>query len=361
MNKSIIPDVMQGVIFISGRRGYGKSWLASQVDAPNNVLFLDYDNKGEGIHNGLHFANYYNVSSMAAGGGSIAIYNTTIKLIASIEKDQYTTVILDNISQLEIALRVEAMRDIKGYAKEFGLNEKNIIDGKMGGVSTVVNPLVNNRICSPLYAKGIKVIVATSQATQAWSVNGPIRNKWNAKGADRWQDLSVLTLMLVPGDFPPTPSAIVQKEALGKITYNYETEEFNPQRYLPLRLPRATFGEIREYLKTPADLKNPKPGEIPTDAEMAAYSENFSQEQLGMIKLQMETENLIMRESLNSGSQPGSLLGQASPIMDINPELIEQAKILYASTPTLVISDLIEKLNISMPMARRILKTISEE
>ena len=38
---------------------------------------------------------------------------------------------------------------------------------------------------------------------------------------------------------------------------------------LPLRLPQCTWPAIREYMRHPADLRNPKPGERPSDKELS--------------------------------------------------------------------------------------------
>jgi hypothetical protein len=38
---------------------------------------------------------------------------------------------------------------------------------------------------------------------------------------------------------------------------------------LPLRLPKATWPAIREYMRHPADLAHPKAGEMPTDAQLS--------------------------------------------------------------------------------------------
>ena len=288
--KSILPAEVRGVVFLTGPRGVGKTFLAATADAPSNVLFLDYENKGRGIHNKLNFGKYVAVTEEASGKGPLGIWSKTAEVIEGIQPDQYTVAILDNVSPLEIALNAEALRGAATYSKEFGLNYKNVTEGRFGGTKSIVNFLITDKVCAPLHKKGVQLIIVTSHISAKWALGGPVPGKFSIKGADRWQELSIMTLVLIPGENAPVPSAIVQKEQLGSIMYDPETGEFDIKRRLPLRLPKATWSAIRKYLREPADLRDPAPGELPTKVESDPYSEDLSKEQISIMIAQMEAD-----------------------------------------------------------------------
>jgi len=288
MAKSILPTDMRGVAFVTGRRGVGKTYFVSQLDNPANVAFFAFEQKAEGVDEQLHFGKFFPITELASGKGPLGMWQEIEKAIANLEQDRYTVVVFDNVSPLELALQAEANRNAQQYAKDFGLNLKNVQEGRFGGLKAIVNFLVTERVCGPLHAKGVKLIAVTAHTSARWAISGPIPNKYNVKGADRWQELSMLTLILVPGEFAPIPAALVQKEQLGSITWDEEKQDFAILRRLPLRMPKATVVELRRYLAEPADLLHPKPGETPTYGESDPYSEDLSKEQLNMMVKMME-------------------------------------------------------------------------
>jgi len=302
--QSILPGEMRGVAFFSGYRGIGKSFLAAQADLPKNIVFLDYENKGEGIDSQLSFGMYRAITQEAAdrGLGPLGVSQITTEIINQLPEDEYTVLVLDNISPLELGLNAEAARNAESYAKQYGLNYKNIVAGRFGGTKSIVNFLIGDKICSPAHSKGIRLVIATSHIKPRWGAAGPIPNKFNMKGADRWQELSILTLVLIPGNRPPVPAALVQKEMLGVISVEEElTEELLRammegeighvvKRRLPVKMPQCTFQRIRWYLKNHADLQNPAEGETPTDEESNPFAEGLSKEQIGYMRLALERQ-----------------------------------------------------------------------
>jgi hypothetical protein len=288
--KSILPPEFSGVIYIGGRRGVGKTYLASTADDPKNELFLDYEEKGEGLNSQLGFGAYH---SMATRDN---VFLETLQIIDSLKKDQFTVAILDNISPLELSMKGEAIAHAQDYAKEFGLSVSNILSGRFGGASSVVNHLISSKISKNLRAKGIKVIIVTAHVKPFWGSGGPIPNKWNVLGADKWQELSILTLTLIPGDYAPIPSALVNKEQLGSISF--KEGRFEIKRRLPFRIPKCnTFASVTQYLKEPVDLASPKEGETPLDSEIASYSEELTNEQLAMNNAALEIQQAQLREA----------------------------------------------------------------
>jgi hypothetical protein len=240
--------------------------------------------KGNGINDQLHFGTFHDVilESFRAGGGPLGLWNAFENGINALPQDKHTVAVLDNISPMEIGLKAEAARDVGRYVKDYGLNLSNVTSGRFGGLSSVVNGLIADKVCVPLHNKGIRFIIVTAHIKPKWSTGGIVFNKYTAKGADRWQELSILSLVLVPGTNPPAPSAIVQKEQLGNISWNKETLKFTMQRTLPLRLPVAEAGAIYEYMANPADMKTPKEGEALIKDEFEMYSDDLSKEQIDM-------------------------------------------------------------------------------
>lgn len=290
---SILPPEMSGLMFVSGYRGIGKSYLAAQADVPSNIAFFDFEEKGAGIHAQLNFGLYRALTRETADlHGPKASPHQLFEVITSafneLESNRYTVAILDNIKPFENALRSEVERDPKRY----GVKPANVPTGKFGGAWPGVHYLVSS-YCDLLYAKGIRLVIATSHIKSQWGPSGPLLNKYDVKGVDRWQELSILTLILIPGKYAPIPAAIVQKEQLGAISFDAATGKHTVQRRLPLRLPKCTFAEIKHYLREPADIANPKEGEVPTFEEADPFSKKLSREQIALVKLALEAE---MRE-----------------------------------------------------------------
>ncbi len=288
-NPSILPPDMQGVMSISGYRGVGKSFLASQADLPQNIAFFDFESKGAGINSQINFGFYKPLTQMSAGS-PMTLYQQTRNAINTLEQDKFTVVVLDNISPMEIAFNAEAKANAKHYCSQFGLNLKNVTNNRFGGTKSIVNFMISD-MCSELHSKGVKLIIAIAHISKRWVGGQPLPNKFNIKGADRWQNLSILTLVLIPGTQPPVPDALVQKEQLGiiNIPSNPSPEQIEQmlkgeaghevKRRLPLRIPQCSFQKIRWYLNNPADISNPGEGEIPSFAESDPFKEALTREQ----------------------------------------------------------------------------------
>lgn len=295
--KSILPEEMRGVMHVTGARGIGKSFLVSQLDFPDNLLFVDCENKGESLDKQIAFGQY-NAITRGKNVSPLMVYDRMQLIIDGIEMNRFSVAVIDNISWLELALRAEANRNLDRYVTDYNLNIKNVKANRFGGLSSVVNFLISDRICNPLHAKGVKLIAVTSHVKTAWGIGGPIPNKMRIKGADRWQELSVLSIILVPGKYAPVPAGLIMKEQLGRIEIQdpmmlsdsdyelYQRGELGHsiQRRLPMKLPKATAQAIRWYLNNPADLDNPDPDEIPGE-EQDMYSDRLSAEQINYMRV----------------------------------------------------------------------------
>ncbi len=369
MSKSMLPKEMRGVMHVTGGRGIGKSFLCAQADFPKNILLMDYENKGEGIDEQIDFGDYYAVTR-SVDSNPLGVYRETMSIINNIKPGDFSVAVLDNISHLELALRAEANNNIEEYANEYNLNITNIKKGRFGGLSSVVNFLISDQICNRLHAKGIRLIAITSHVKPRWGSAGPIPNKKRIKGADRWQELSILSLVLVPGNFAPIPAAIVMKEQLGLISIpdpskmsDDEYEQYQRgeaghhiERRLPLRLPVATFQAIRHYLHNPADLTKPKDGETPTAQEQSPYDDKLSEAQIAFMhdlvkhnekKRADEKEAETLVEKIKRDKKTSELADEIRPLVD-TMNLMEIVAVLnekgISVTPPIV-AEAVSKIN----------------
>jgi len=309
MTNSILSPDMKGVMFVSGYRGKGKTFLAAHADFPQNIAFFDFDEgKAEGLHNQLGFGRYKPVEE----NEPLERADMFLSLVENMPQDKFTVAIIDNVSPLEKALQAVVYRDAKKYSDIYGYTVNHILTDNFGKARGIANDLIGDAIAKPLHKKGIKLIIVTSHVKEKFNTPG----KMVIQGRDRWQDLSILTLILIDGDNPPIPSAIVQKEALGMISVA-DSEHDAIMRgevashiivpRLPARLPEATWQTIRGYLYQAANLKNPTKGEKLIPQEVEPFSERLSKEQiayqLGMMEKEKEERqnqiavDLLLRQS----------------------------------------------------------------
>jgi len=337
---SIMPQEMHGgVVKVSGYRGRGKTSFAIGAERPSLTLFLDYEHKGKAFHKQLNFGRY---EDMSAGCSSpVDIFDKTMRIIQSLEQDRYTHAIIDNGSPLELALSAGARKKLGQYCQEYDINYKNALAGRFGGVKPIVNFFITDKICNALFGKGIKLISVTHHVGARWGGGGPIPNKKRVKGYDRWMELAVLSVVIMnKGDFPPIPSAMVEKEQLSRMTFDEAAGEYKQVRCLPLRLPRCTYSAIKGYLANPADLDNPGPGEKLLPHEFDVFSERLDKEQIALMRLQLEKQKREQRE-------PEIDLG-------VDKEKATRAKVLRAESKSL--PAIAKELNVSVAEVARMLK-----
>jgi len=319
---SILPPELHGVCFITGYRGIGKSFLASQADLPSRIAFFDFESKGQGIDSQLHFGMYRALNQETTN--ALAMYDTMFEAFSTLEQDRYTVAILDNIAHMELALQAEVQRNAKKYASEYGLDAGKIKRNAWGQMHAAVNALLGET-CPLLHSRGVRLIVATSHIKSAWAGGQQVPNKFRIKGHDRWQELSILTLILIPGDSPPVPAALVQKEQLGTIMLDEQDlseaqieamlrgeSGHTVARRLPRRIPDCTFQKIRWYLSNPADMDNPADGEEPTTEESDPFRDKLTREQLAFVTLALQQQE--REEALTTPAtsiNPQSLIASA--------------------------------------------------
>lgn len=295
---SIIPPAVTHVVMVTGMRGQGKTVFSLGVDNPANILMLDYESKGEGFAGPLGVGTYFSILDDCAdlkgmGFRPLDIYNRTLQIFEQIPKDRFTAIVLDNAGNLLQGCLAEVQRNPISY----GIDPSRALSGQYGGAWPGVQFLIKS-LFNLARSRGVQVVVTTFQPTAAWSTQGPLINKFKITDVKIFHEMSVLTLVLVPGlpDYIPAPSALVMKEQLASLTWDDEAKEMIVKRRLPAKLPKASFSEVYKYLTHPADLSNPRRGETVTVEELAPWSPTFGKEQLAMIEKLAAAAKLMQEE-----------------------------------------------------------------
>lgn len=278
--KSILHPRLGGLVYITGLHGLGKTTLATTAEAPSLTAILDLDLKFEEIAHELGYGWYqgpYDVPGDPFGYDIAALGKWFSSAIVSIP-DGLTTLVIDNATEIETALGSIVAKNPAKY----GVNPANARAGRYGGVNPGIGKLWQS-ILSYLKSKGVRVVIVVSHMSQPWVDGKPVPNRFKGKGNKVLQQYSNLSLVMVNGDNPPLPSAIVLKEQLARRSFDPETGEYTIIRTLPLRLPKATWPAIKNYLDNPPSFAHPKQGEIPSKREMSTYGDFMSREHLDFI------------------------------------------------------------------------------
>lgn len=318
--KSFLPAELHGVCDISGPFGVGKSYFLAGSDLPGNIAYIDYDDgKAQGMHKMLGFGEYHDMMALYAGKGPEVLWDESVKLFKGLEKDRYTVAIIDDASRLMAACKVMVQRRAAEYSKTYGIPEQFIKRDTKGNARGIVNQLISV-MCGVLHSRGVHLVAVSHHLGAMYSSGGvEIPNKYRVKGYRSWQQASILTIILVPGDEPPTPSGIIRKEQLGEMSIDSDPSPEDLERMrlgedghdtirrLPERLPRATMQEVRRYLAQPANLKEPAEGEALKMEEVEPYLRKLSNEQIAFVHVGMRIKAAEMAteaELFGGGSRP---------------------------------------------------------
>jgi len=160
MTNSILSSDMRGVMFVSGYRGKGKTFLAAHSDFPFNIAFFDFDEgKSKGLHNQLNFGYYIPVEE----NEPLKRADMFLSEVEKLPQDKFTVAIIDNVSPLEKALQAVVYRDAKKYSDIYGCTVNHIMTDNFGKARGIMNDLIGDAIAKPLYAKGIKLIIVRAR------------------------------------------------------------------------------------------------------------------------------------------------------------------------------------------------------
>ena len=276
------------VVVVTGPFGSGKSTFALSTGAAmNRTLVVDFEKSQSLFAKQLGF-DYWDVPAIMQaarkdGYTPIDIFLEVDKRLSAVEPGKYDVLVLDNASVYEdgVAAYVEK------FSMKFGLSANQL--ERSGGLKWGA---VKNHYQARLldYGSRFKIIFIIVHLRDKWSGNSIVKDEFGKpvqepKGKETLELLSSLFVWLNPGP-GGVPSANVLKCRVDRKVFvddpdeppadipDYVIKRLNGEPglvtvpVLPLRLPKATWPAIREYMRHPADLVNPKEGEVPSKKEM---------------------------------------------------------------------------------------------
>jgi hypothetical protein len=274
------------ITIITGPYGVGKSTLAVSTGAlPDRMCVIDMEKSQTSDDQQLHYAKYVDFQANMAishpnGYKPLDAYATLVKTFEEIGQDQYDVIILDNASQIEDCM----VSYVESHPQEFGLTTNQI--NSSGGLKWGAVKNLEMQVLSRLASKA-KMLIIVMQLRDKWAGNSPAKNAMGEvikepKGKETLEMLSSLFLWLEPGA-GGVPAARVIKARVDRKVFikdptkppkdipDYMIARLNGEPgivtvpVLPLRIPVCTWPVIRAYMRTPADLRNPLPGETVSD------------------------------------------------------------------------------------------------
>jgi energy-coupling factor transporter ATP-binding protein EcfA2 len=204
---------------------------------------------------------------------------------------QFKYVFVDTIEPVEAGLSawVEKNRSKAGWSgnKTFGRFE-----------TEGVRPLYEN-IIEGIGQLGVEYIGLTSHLKQPWIDNKPVLNKIEPGGRLKLLTrIAYLMLWLVHGNNEDgAPAALVMKSRMSVL--HEKDGRLAPRRVLPERIPHASWSDIENYIRHPANFLQPSEGETMTDSDRQMISEMLNDEQMRLMILDREID---ARQAANMGA-----------------------------------------------------------
>jgi hypothetical protein len=277
------------IVVVTGGFGVGKSTFTLGTGAaPERTFVVDFEKSQKAFSEQLPIV-YKDVQaimeqSYPKGYKMIDLYRKVNEIMDGIEPGKYDVIVLDNASNLEDAI----VAYVEANPTEFGHSQGqyNSMSGlKWGDVKSKYQQLLTRWVSK---AHMIFIIVHLKDKWVGNSIQKDAFGKpvQEPKGKETLDQLSSLFVWLEAGP-GAIPAARVLKCRLDRKVYVADPDDPPadiPAKYLaelngepglvsvpvlPLRLPKCTWAAIREYMRNPADLSNPQPGELPTEAQMS--------------------------------------------------------------------------------------------
>lgn len=277
--KSVLHPQLNGLVYVTGAYGVGKTTFATTLENPNLIAMIDFDLKFKAE------AERLGIWYRSPGGNDNDIYAADQQKMSdwfqmSLKEipQGRTVVVIDNASPLETILGYVVSRDPKRY----GVNPSNAEKGAYGGINPGIGTIWKN-ITQFLQKRGVRVIVVACHLSSPWMNGQPIPNRFKGKGNKALQELANLSLVLVRGK-TYIPSGIIIKEQYAMRQWDDDKGEWIVRRVFPTRFPQATWKAITGYFTAPADFSHPKEGETVSRDELEMFGELYSKQQLDFIK-----------------------------------------------------------------------------
>lgn len=277
------------IVVVTGPYGCGKSTFTLGTGAsPDRTLVVDFEKSQTAFADQLGFP-YVDMQAelgkqYPTGYKMIDLYNHTIKTIdAKLQPGKFDVLVLDNASPLEDG----HLAYVEKNPQEFGhsLNQYNSMSGlKWGDVKTKYSQNLTR------WGSLVKIIFIVVHLRDKWVGNTIQKDAYGKpiqepKGKETLDQLSSLFVWLEHGP-KGIPAGKVLKCRIDRkifiadpanppagVPIDY-VSELNGEPgvvsvpVLPLRLPKCQWSSIREYMRKPADLTNPAPGESLTEKEL---------------------------------------------------------------------------------------------
>ncbi len=351
---------MTNLILITGSKGSGKSTAAATHVPPKEMgkaLVVDTENSMSDIVGQVKFGEYINayeqykpdakmLESIAAGqlpwvsdSQRNALSDYYEWFIASLDKKlaagKFKYVIIDTVEPLEASFTAAVEKN----PKRFGWSGSKVY----GRLETEgVRPLYQH-LLTAIYARGVETIVLTTHLHSVWQDDKPVLNKVKPGGRlALLTKLSTLMLWMVPsvGNEDGAPAALVLKARMGKMVAT--DEGWKTQRILPQRIPHFSWMDVEGYKRHPANFADPKPGELPTQAEQEMISEMLTNEQMRLMVAGAEIQAKQLAEP--------SLLSRPT----VQPEAI-----IALHETGLQPAEIAQQLGVGMPIVLNAIRSIS--
>src|SRR5688572_12567113 len=145
---SIIHPDFQGLNLITGFRGMGKTSYGLKTDNPNNILMLDYEDKGGLLAKPLGVGGYFQIMTEVVGqlGEKFelqAVYDRTLQILNAVPEGRFTTLFIDNAQDLQDG-SAQLIRNNPAVARRYGVRPENAESGSYGGALPGVKHLIKN-------------------------------------------------------------------------------------------------------------------------------------------------------------------------------------------------------------------------
>lgn len=277
------------IVIVTGPYGCGKTTFALSTGAePARILDLDFEKSGKLFAQQIGFA-YRDIPSVAekkhpSGWKGHELYAIVDEELNAVKAGEYDVLILDNASPLEDAIAAQVDKNPNLY----GLSPNQL--AKSGGLrwGAIKNAYMQFIV---RHASKFKMIFIVVHLRDKWAGDSVVKDAYGKpvqepKGKETLEQLSSLFLWLEHGP-GGTPSANVLKCRLDRKVWiadpDNPSEDIPAEKIaalggapgivtipmLPLRLPKATWPEIRNYMERPANLSKPRAGEVPSQKAMS--------------------------------------------------------------------------------------------
>ena len=332
------------IVVVTGPYGCGKSTFTLGTGAtPERTKVIDFEKSQSAFAKQLGFP-YTDMQAILGkvyptGYKMIDLFNTTVKTVDDeLKPGLFDVLVLDNASPLEDAIYAY----VEQHPQEFGhsIAQYNKMSGLIWGD-------VKNKYGQLLTRWGslVKIIFIVVHLRDKWVGNTIQKDAYGKpvqepKGKETLDQLSSLFVWLEHGP-KGIPAAKVLKCRIDRKVYvadptNPPTgipaeylSELNSEPgvvsvpVLPLRLPKCQWSSIREYMRHPADLTNPAPGESLTEKELN------------------DDERLKLRAIISSNQADVAMVDRMK-MEAVKPQAVV-AQALPEPTPTITLQDLISE------------------